>query len=156
MNSPDMIHKLIEKMDDYGVKPELEAFDAGMINYGKYLITKELLKPPFYFNLIFGMISNTQADPSYTGLAIRDLPDDSIWSLGGVGDFQLKVNTFAIAYGGGVRVGLEDNIYYDIKRKQLATNIELLKRIHSLADIFERQIMQPHEFGNMGFYNNKR
>jgi uncharacterized protein (DUF849 family) len=114
------------------------------------------LKEPFYFNLIFGMIANAQAKPANMDLLIRELPVDDhwcYWSLGGVGDYQLSVNTFSIMYGGGVRVGLEDNIYYDRDRKRLATNMDLLKRIHRLADIFERPIMEPHEFGNMGFYN---
>jgi uncharacterized protein (DUF849 family) len=62
--------------------------------------------------------------------------------------------------GGGVRVGLEDNIYLDRNRKQLGTNISFLKRIHNLAEIFERKIMTPSElrrllglksgFGNYG------
>lgn len=155
LNSPDMIKKLALKMQKYGVKPELEAFDSGMINYGKYLIKKNILKPPYYFNLIFGMISNTQADPAYIGLILKDLPPKSIWSLGGVGRYQLKVNTLAIAFNGGVRIGLEDNIYYDENRNKLATNIELLKRIHNIANFFGRKIMKPVQLGKKGFYNEK-
>jgi len=156
MNSPDMIYKLIEKMNKYGVKPELEAFDSGMINYAKYLIKKNLIQPPYYFNLIFGMIANVQADPTYIGLLIKDLPENSLWSLGGVGQFQLSVNTMAIALNGGVRIGLEDNIWFDQNRKTLATNIDLLKRIHNLAQIFERKIKNPSEFGSLGFYNKEK
>ena len=61
----------------------------------------------------------------------------------------------AIASGGGVRVGLEDNLYFDSKRKVLATNTALIKRIHNLAEIAERPIMSPTEFGTLGFYNTK-
>jgi uncharacterized protein (DUF849 family) len=154
-NSPCMIQKLALKMKEYGVKPELEAFDSGMVNYAKYLIKKNILSPPYYFNLIFGMISNVQSDPSYVGLLIRDLPDNSLWSLGGVGNDQLKINTLSIAYGGGVRVGLEDNIYYDYKRSKLATNFELLKRVHVISEIFQRKIMSSKTFGEKGFYNAK-
>ncbi|MFY7841056.1 MAG: 3-keto-5-aminohexanoate cleavage protein, partial [Lacibacter sp.] len=57
LNTPDTIVSLAEKMNRFGVKPELECFDMGMINYGKYLIKKELLKGPFYWNLIFGNIA---------------------------------------------------------------------------------------------------
>lgn len=156
MNSPEMIQRLALKIIEYGVHPELEVFDDGMLNYGKYLISKGILKPPFYFNLIFGMIANTQADPSYMGLLIRDLPENCYWSLGGVGNYQLSVNTFSIMYGGGVRVGLEDNIYYDKSRNKKATNIELLQRVHLIASIFEREIMKPSEFGKLGFYNENR
>jgi hypothetical protein len=52
INSPEMILNLANKMKNLGIVPELEAFDAGMINYAKYLIKKGLLEPPYYFNLI--------------------------------------------------------------------------------------------------------
>ncbi len=77
---------------------------------------------------------------------IRDLPEKSIWSIAGIGDDQLKMNSVAIAIGGGVRVGLEDNIWYDTERTNLASNIDLLKRIHVLADANGREIMKPGEF----------
>jgi len=155
MNSPEIITKLALKMQDYGVAPELEVFDSGMVNYGKYLIQKNILKPPFYFNLIFGMIANAQDDLNYIDSLIKDLPENSLWSLGGVGNSQLRINTLAIAYGGGVRVGLEDNIYWDSQRTQLATNYGLVKRIHRIAALLQREIMESHEFGAMGFYNEK-
>lgn len=55
---------------------------------------------------------------------IRDLPAGSYWALAGVGDAQLQVNSEAIASDGGVRVGLEDNIWYDAQRTRLATNAD--------------------------------
>ena len=156
MNSPDMIQKLALKMNELGVKPELECFDGGMIHYSKYLIKKEILKPPFYFNLLVGNIFNTQLDLASIGLMIRDLPDNSYWSLAGLGKHQLAANTIAIATGGGVRVGLEDNIWWDAKRTQLATNLDLVKRIHQIAALSERPIMGGKEFGELGFYNSKK
>lgn len=61
-----------------------------------------------------------------------------------------------LAAGGGVRVGLEDNLYFDRDKNVLAQNSELLKRIHQLAQIFERPVMTPAEFGGLGFYNAMR
>ena len=75
----------------------------------------------------------------------RDLPVDSYWSLAGIGEAQLAMNSVAIAMGGGVRVGLEDNIYYDRERTRLATNAELLHRVHTLAEANERELMTPRE-----------
>jgi uncharacterized protein (DUF849 family) len=146
INSPDMIQNLAAKMKDLGIVPELEAFDAGMINYAKYLIKKELLAAPYYFNLLLGNIACAQADIIYAGLMIRDLPENSIWSLAGIGDQQLKMNSVAIAIGGGVRVGLEDNIWYDTYRTMPARNIDLIKRIHVLGEANERGIMTSEEF----------
>lgn len=146
INSPDMIQSLAGKMQKHGVVPELEAFDAGMINYAKYLIKRGLLEPPYYFNLLLGNIACAQADILYAGIMIRDLPENSIWSLAGIGDDQLKMNSVAIAIGGGVRVGLEDNIWYDSKRTKLASNVDLLKRIHVIAEANGRDIMRSEEF----------
>jgi uncharacterized protein (DUF849 family) len=129
-----------------GIVPELEAFDAGMINYAKYLIKRGLLEPPYYFNLLLGNIACAQADILYAGLMIRDLPENSIWSLAGIGNEQLKINSVAIAIGGGVRVGLEDNIWYDSERTKLARNVDLIKRIHIIADANGRRVMSSEEF----------
>jgi uncharacterized protein (DUF849 family) len=116
-----------------------------MINYAKYLKRKDLLEPPHYFNLILGNIACAQADLLHIGVMLRDLPPDSLWSLGGVGDCQLMVNSISVAYGGGVRVGLEDNVWYDPARIRLAHNSELIRRIHKLAQANERKIMTPAE-----------
>jgi uncharacterized protein (DUF849 family) len=145
INSPEMIHALVREMNNYGIMPELEAFDAGMINYAKYLEKKELLNPPHYFNLILGNIACAQADLLHVGIMIRDLPPNSFWSLGGVGNCQLMMNSIAIAAGGGVRVGLEDNIWFDPARTKLARNSELLRRIHSIVETNEREVMKPVE-----------
>ena len=156
INTPDVIQQLAQKMLDYGVKPELEVFDLGMINYAHYLIRKKLIRPPYYFNIILGNISGLQTRLDQIGAAIRDLPNDSYWSLGGIGKFQLAANNIAIAIGGGVRVGLEDNLYFDREKKVLTRNRDLLLRIHELAEMYERKIMKPEELGNAGFYNTKR
>ena len=145
INSPDTIMALAQEMKGKGILPELEVFDVGMINYAKYLERKGLIEPPYYFALILGNIACAQADLLHCGVMIRDLPADSVWSIGGVGDVQLMINSLAISIGGGVRVGLEDNIYYDPQRKKLADNLELVKRIHRLAEANERLIMKPVE-----------
>ncbi len=141
MNCPDMIKALTQEMKTRGIVAELEAFDAGMINYARYLERKGLIAPPFYFNLLLGNVACAQADLLHAGIMIRDLPAHSFWSLAGVGDWQLPMNSVAIAMGGGVRVGLEDNIYYDPGRTRLASNSDLLCRIHTLAEANARSLM---------------
>ena len=145
VSSPEMIQTLAREMQARGILPELEAFDAGMINYAKYLEKKGLLEPPHYFNLILGNIACAQADLLHMGIMIRDLPPRSYWSVAGIGDQQLKINAIGICCGGGVRVGLEDNIWYDHKRTRLASNIDLIKRIHKIAAAVEKKVMPPSE-----------
>ena len=144
-NSPKMIQELAVEMNRRGIMPELEAFDSGMINYAKYLEKKKLLSPPHYFNLILGNIACAQADLLHAGIMIRDLPENSYWSLGGVGRAQFMMNMLAIVSGGGVRIGIEDNIWLDEERTELATNATLLNRIHNIAKFCGRKIMSPAE-----------
>lgn len=139
VNSPEMIQALARKMMEKGIRPELEVFDLGMINYAKYLIKKGWIKPPYYFNLILGNIACAQANMLSLGLMISELPPGAIWSVGGVGDSQLRMNAMAIVAGGGVRVGLEDNIWYDEDRMRLASNRELVDRVLDIANAMGRQ-----------------
>jgi uncharacterized protein (DUF849 family) len=145
VNDPDMIKALAAEMKKKRIAPEFEAFDSGMINYARYLHNKELVAPPFYFNLLLGNIACAQADILHAGIMIRDLPENSFWSLAGIGDSQLKMNSLAIAMGGGVRVGVEDNIWFDQKRTKLARNADFLRRIHTIADANERPMMTSAE-----------
>jgi uncharacterized protein (DUF849 family) len=139
INTPQMIKALAHKMIENNIKPELEVFDLGMINYAKYLIRKKLIMPPYYFNLILGNIACAQADMLSLGLMVKELPENSIWSVGGVGNYQLKMNAMSLVAGGGVRVGLEDNIWYDEERKYLASNRELVERILFIAKALGRK-----------------
>lgn len=156
VNAPDMIQQLAEAMIEKGVHPEMEVFDLGMLHYGQYLIRKGLLRPPFYVNIIAGNISGIQASLSELGMAVQLVPPGGYWAFGGIGRQQLPAAAMAIAAGGGVRIGLEDNIYLDSERKHLATNMDLIRQVHRLADMFERPVMKPAEFGALGFYNSVR
>ena len=146
INSPDTINELVKILNEKGVLPEFEAFDAGMINYAKYLENKKLIEAPFYFNLLLGNIACAQPDPLHIGVMIKDLPENTLWSLAGIGNAQLQVNSLSIAMGGGVRVGLEDNIWFDKKRTVKAKNIDLIKRIHRLIECNDADWMKPSEF----------
>lgn len=154
VNAPAMITDLAEKMNAYGVKPELECFHLGMINFGKYLIHKKIIEPPFYWNLLFGNIAGFQPVFSHLAAAVGEIqgPEHFI-SLGGLGKSQLQVNATAIANGFGVRVGIEDNLWWDDRKKTKASNIMLLGRIHELMKIHDRKLFTSKEFGKAGFYN---
>lgn len=145
VNPPDVIKALLKKMIENDIRPEFEAFDSGMINYSKYLIQKTNLKPPYYFNLILGNIATAQADMSTLSTMINALPEGSIWAVGGIGTHQLNMNMLGLIAGGGMRVGLEDCIWMDTKRKKLASNIDLIKRVVGLADMLGYTPYTPEE-----------
>ena len=149
VNSPDTIQALARKMLKINIKPELEVFDVVMINYAKYLIKKGLLTPPYYFTLLLGNIACAQANLMHLGYMINELPGDSFYSVAGIGNAQLPMNAVSIAYGGGVRIGLEDNIWFDDERTKLATNHDLIQRIVSLTKARGRAVMDPRTFRNL-------
>ena len=146
LNTPDMIQRLAKAMLERGIVPELEAFDGGMVNYALYLIKKGLVEAPYYFNLIFGNPFNAQADPLSFGAMLPNLPQQSLWGVGGIGGAQTLSAAMGLAAGGGVRMGLEDNLFFDSARTTLATNHDLIKRTHDLATLLERRVMSSAEF----------
>jgi uncharacterized protein (DUF849 family) len=111
INAPDTVRQIVDRMNDVGIKPELEAFDIGMIEFGKVLIREGRLKPPYYFNLLLGNIDGLQATPQHLGFALSTLPDESIVSVAGIGRFQSVANALGAICCDGVRVGLEDNLW---------------------------------------------
>ena len=132
-------------MKENGIRPELEAFDLGMVNYCNYLIKKGAVIAPYYVNLILGNIACAQGDLLHIGCMLKDIPEDSIFSLGAVGSDQLKMNSLGITMGWGVRVGIEDNFWYDENRTTLATNMDLLNRIHKIISANEKEVMTSKE-----------
>jgi len=143
VSSPDTIMRLAEEMHSRGIKPELEVFDLGMVNYAHYLIKKGLLEPPYYFNVILGNIAAAQARLDHLGTIVADLPDESYFCVAGIGDAQLSMNALGIVMGNGARVGLEDMIWYDASRTVLATNETLVERVVGIAHALEREIATP-------------
>jgi uncharacterized protein (DUF849 family) len=148
INSPDTVIRLAETMQNNGIKPELEIFDVGMVNYAHYLIKKGYLSPPYYFNIILGNIASAQANLTHLGMIIQELPDNSLWTVGGIGNTQLSANLMGISQGGGVRVGLEDSIWLDEKRTVLATNQSIIERITKIINLTGKKIMTSQQLRN--------
>jgi len=150
-NQPQMILDLISTMGEYGVHPEIECFDSGMVNYTKYLISKNILKPPFYMNVILGNIYNAQSDLSSLAAIKSAIPHNVTTCIGGIGNQQLKSNIIGLMEFDGIRIGLEDNLFY--KGKIKATNIELLKRAYRIMDELEMECMSSKELRENGYGN---
>lgn len=146
VNEPAVIQGLAGEMLKRGIVPELEIFDLGMVNYANYLYGKGLLKKPLYANIFLGGIAGAQLNLAHAGILLKDLPQLTYWSFGGLGDAQLGANVLALAMGGGVRVGLEDSIWTDPSRTTLATNLDLVERIHRVAGMLGRKVMKPLDF----------
>ncbi|MDQ5770897.1 3-keto-5-aminohexanoate cleavage protein [Thiothrix subterranea] len=142
INTPVTIRRLAAKMKECGIKPELEVFDLGMANFIHVLAKEKLITPPFYVNILLGNIAGAQVDLIQLGAIFAALPDECIIGVAGLGRTQLISNGLGLLFADAVRVGLEDNIWFDQKRTQLATNTDLLTRIIQQATLFERPLME--------------
>ena len=158
INQPEMILSLIEEMHKYGVQPEIECFDTGMLNYTNYLISKKVLDnrtgkitPPHHINIILGNMYNGQCDLGTLATIKSNLPENSKVCIGGIGAQQLKATMHGLLDFDGIRIGLEDNLYY--KDKEKTTNIELLKRTHRLMDEFNMTHYTSKELKEKGYGN---
>jgi|GEM_PF-9324 len=145
VNGPSTIERLAQTMKEQGIKPELEIFDAGMINFARYLERHRIIGGTKYFNILLGGISSAPATIHSLSYLVQSLPGNSIWSAAGLGGFQLPMNTISMAAGGHVRVGLEDNVYFDAARTRLATNADLVRRVVRAAKLLERPIASVQE-----------
>lgn len=151
INQPETIISLIEEMDKFGVLPEIECFDSGMLNYTNYLISKNKLKPPFHINIILGNIFNGQCDLGTLASIKSNLPENSNVCLGGIGSQQLKSTTYGLLDFDGIRIGLEDNLYF--KDKEKTTNVELLKRAHRIMNELDMVHYTSNELREKGYGN---
>ena len=151
INQPEMILSLIKEMDKYGVQPEIECFDTGMLNYTNYIISKNILQPPYHINIILGNMYNGQCDLGTLSTIKNNLPSNSFTCLGGIGPQQLKSTTYGLLDFDGVRIGLEDNLYY--KDKEKTTNMELLKRVHRIMNELDMKHYTSKELREKGYGN---
>lgn len=145
VNEPQMIQDLAAMMKQRGIVPELELFDLGMADYARYLIERGVLSPPFYANLLLGSLGTLAATPHNLTTLVSALPAGTTWSGAGIGQFQFYVNSLTVTMGGHVRVGLEDNLWFDRERAELATNVKLIERLVKLARAIGREIASPDE-----------
>ena len=114
-----------------------------MLDYAHFLIERGVLEPPFYVNFMLGSLGTLSSTPLHLALLMGRIPAGSTWAAAGIGRFQRSVNSMAVAMGGHVRVGLEDNLWLDDERTQLATNEQLVQRIADTARAMGRQIAGP-------------
>ena len=138
LNAPDTIRRLAQLMQEKGVRPELEVFDLGMANFARVLCKEGLLTAPLYVNVLLGNVSGAQPDAISLAAILNALPADSVVSVAGIGRCQLAANGLGLLLADGVRVGLEDNLWFDTARTQAATNQELVRRVRRIAHELER------------------
>ena len=146
VNAPATIAGLAARMRALGIMPELEVFDLGMADYARYLVDRGEISLPGYANILLGSLGTASASGFNLATIVRALPDQITWAAAGIGRFQLPMNSMAIAMGGHVRVGLEDNLWMDpITKRDPASNLRLIERVVALAQANGREVASPEE-----------
>ena len=140
LNSPKFLEELGRDMQEWGVKPEIEAFDPGMIGNAAYYLKKGVLKAPLHFQFCMGCangIPGSMKNLLFMKETMDQLCPGSTWSCFGVGHSAMEILYGAVALGGHIRVGMEDNVMYG--KGQLAD---------SNRQFVERAVRVIREYGN--------
>jgi 3-keto-5-aminohexanoate cleavage enzyme len=146
MNTRADIEGFVKRMNQFGVKPEMEIYNVSMIHEVKHLIAAGLLEKPYCLNLILGMAYQgaLEADNHFFMTYLQYIPEDAYFNTLGVGKAQTSLGTLGMILGGNVRVGLEDNLYY--KKGELAkSNAQLVARIVRIARELGKEPCTPEE-----------
>jgi uncharacterized protein (DUF849 family) len=150
-NPPDFVRNLAQQMLDYGIKPEIEAFDLAMLYNTVDMVNQGLLKPPPHVQFVLGVKHALPAKRDILEFEVqklREMLPDATWTAAGIGRHQLEVNHWALEMGGHVRTGLEDNIRWD-KNTLAESNAQLVKRVAELCAQYDRPVATARQARDM-------
>jgi 3-keto-5-aminohexanoate cleavage enzyme len=146
-NSFPIMRGIAAKLAEFGVTPELEIFDLGHLSNAKRLAGEGTIRLPAHVDFVLGVPGGLDASVENLVDCVRSLPPGCTWSVAGIGRMQLVLAAVAVAMGGHVRVGLEDNLYYS--KGRLARNEELVARVVRIAEELGRPVATPDEARRM-------
>ena len=146
ISTPPALRKMATMAREWGVKPELEVFELGHIRFAKAMIAEGLINDPPMFQLCLGIPWGAEQTVETMAAMKAQLPTDASWASFGIGRGQMPMMAAAVAMGGNVRVGLEDNIYLD--RGVLATNAQLVTRAREIIERMGGRVVTPQQARN--------
>jgi 3-keto-5-aminohexanoate cleavage enzyme len=144
-NMPDEIDWYLGRMNELGIKPELEVYSHAMAREVDSIVERGLLKAPYYIDIVLGMRYQGACDatPKIFNQIVDLMPKGAIINCAAVGRDQVGLTTLSILSGGHARVGLEDNIYYG--KGDLATNARLVARTVRIIRELGKEPATPDE-----------
>jgi uncharacterized protein (DUF849 family) len=143
VNTPGILRAMARRIQELGVRPELEVFDSGHLVLVKELIGEGLIDDPVLIQLCMGIPYGAPEDPTALMTMVGQLPAGCVFSAFSIGRMQLPYVAMAALAGGNVRVGLEDNIY--LSRGVLATNSQLVQRAATILEAMDASVLGPEE-----------
>ena len=149
LNTPKFLTDCGLLFQELGVKPEIEAFDPGMIGNAAYYIKKGVLKTQVHFQFCMGC-ANGIAGSMKNLIFMKETADELVgkgnytWSCFGVGHSAMEMLYGAVALGGNIRVGMEDNVMY--AKGQLAdSNVQFIERAVRVIKEYGKEVATPDE-----------
>jgi 3-keto-5-aminohexanoate cleavage enzyme len=132
LNAPAIVRAIAQRLREFGVRPEIECFDTGMVDAALRLAKDGLIDLPAHFDFVLGMAGGMGGTDAHLDFIASLIPADCTWSVAGIGRFEMPLARRAIAKGGHVRVGLEDNLY--LSKGVLAKgSFELVAQVAAMA-----------------------
>lgn len=144
VNLPRDIDTLAKKMRELKIKPEIEVYDYGMLEYGIKLVKKGVIDRPAHFQFVVGTGHGISGEARNVCRMADALPDGCTWTAAGIGRYQLPVAGQSIVMGGHVRVGLEDNVFWS-KGVLAKSNAQFVERVANLANTLQRSVATVEE-----------
>ena len=143
ISPPGYLREMASMIQKWGVKPELEVFELGQIRFAKQMIKEGLINEPPMFQICLGIPWGAEQTVDAMKVMKDELPTNSSWASFGIGRMQMPMAAAAVAMGGNVRVGLEDNLY--LEKGVLASNDQLVTRVIEIIQHMGSRVLSPQE-----------
>ena len=143
ISPPGYLREMASMIQEWGVKPELEVFELGQIRYAKQMIKEGLINEPPMFQICLGIPWGAEQTVDSMKVMKDELPTNASWASFGIGRMQMPMAAAAVAMGGNVRVGLEDNLY--LEKGVLASNDQLVTRVIEIIQRMGSRVLSPKE-----------
>jgi len=143
VSTQTMLELGAKRLQEIGVKPELEVFDVGQIWFAKHMVEQGLIDSPPLFQVCLGIPWGAPATPGVFQAMVNELPPGCNWTGFAIGAMEMPMVAQSLLLDGNVRVGLEDNLY--LEKGVLATNAELVERARTIVEAVGATVQTPAE-----------
>ena len=143
VSTQTMLELGAKRLQDIGVKPELEVFDTGQIWFAKHMIENGMIDSPPLFQVCLGIPWGAPATPNVFQAMVNELPEGCNWTGFAIGAMEMPIVAQSLLLGGNVRVGLEDNLY--LEKGVLASNAQLVDRARTIVESMGASVQTPAE-----------
>lgn len=144
VNTLPIMRQFASEMNRHGVRPTLECFDVSHVQSSHILIKEGLIKPPYHYGFVMQVPAALSFSVKTLSYMIDQLPQESYFTVMGIGRMHIPGICGAIASGGFIRVGFEDNIYYS-KGRLAKSNAEFVERAARISREAGLEIATPSD-----------